>query len=79
LLRFEKEGTVSSNCSQTLGVITQSMLNVEGVKNAKIEGKNNGVQVSYDAGKTTPRKIVTAFNKENPGTPLQASGAKEGK
>ena len=22
LLRFEKEGTVSSNCSQTLGVIT---------------------------------------------------------
>ena len=32
LLRFEKQGTVSSNCSQTLGVITQSMLEVEGVK-----------------------------------------------
>jgi len=79
LLRFEKESTVSSNCSQTLGVITQSMLEVEGVKNAKIEGKNNGVQVSYDPGKTTPQRIVTAFNKENPDTPLRLSGANEGK
>ncbi len=79
LLRFEKEGTVSSNCSQTLGVITQSMLEVEGVKNAKVDGKNNGVQVSYDPAETTPRKIVTAFNKENPDTPLQASGANEAK
>jgi hypothetical protein len=79
LLRFEKEGTVSSNCSQSLGVITQSMLEVEGVKNAKIDGKNNGVQVSYDPVKTTPQKIVTAFNKENPDTPLQSSGTKEGK
>jgi len=79
LLRFEKESTVSSNCSQTLGVITQSMLEVEGVKNAKIEGKNNAVQVSYDPGKTTPQRIVTAFNKENPDTPLRLSGANEGK
>jgi len=79
LLRFEKDGTVSANCSQTLGVITQSMLEVEGVKNAKIDGKTNGVQVSYDPGKTTPQKIVTAFNKENPDTPLQGSGAREAK
>ena len=79
LLRFEKDGTVSASCSQTLGVITQSMLEVEGVKNAKIDGKSNGVQVSYDPGKTTPQKIVTAFNNENPDTPLQGSGAKEAK
>jgi len=79
LLRFEKEGTVSSSCGQTLGVITQSMLEVEGVKNAKIDAKGNGVRVSYDPGKTTPQKIVTAFNKENPDMPLQSSGAKEGK
>jgi hypothetical protein len=79
LLRFEKEGAVSSNCSQTLGVITQSMLEVEGVKNAKVDGKNNGFQVSYDPGRTTPQKIVTAFNKENPDTPLQSSGVKEAK
>lgn len=79
LLRFEKEGTVSSSCSQTLGVITQSMLEVEGVKNAKIDTKGNGVRVSYDPGKTTPQKIVTAFNQENPDMPLQSSGAKEGK
>jgi copper chaperone CopZ len=76
---FEKEGTVSANCSQTLGVITQSMLEIEGVEKAKIDAKNNGVQVSYDPGKTTPQKIVTAFNKENPDAPLQASGVKETK
>ena len=79
LLRFEKEGTVSSNCSQTLGLITQSMLQVEGVKNVKIDAKNNGVQVSYDPGKTTPQKVVAAFNKENPDTLLQSSDAKEAK
>ena len=79
LLRFEKEGTVSASCSQTLGIITQSMLEVEGVKNAKIDAKSNGVQVSYDPGKTTPQKIVTAFNKEDPDMPLQSSGAKEPK
>ncbi len=76
LLRFEKEGTVGANCCQTLGLITQSMLQVEGVKNVKIDAKNNGVQVSYDPGKTTPHKIVAAFNKENPDTPLQSSEAK---
>src|SRR5215471_21133194 len=76
LLRFENEGTVSANCSQTLGLITQSMLQVEGVKNVKIDAKNRGVQVSYDPAKTTPEKIVAAFNKENPDTPLQSSGVK---
>ena len=79
LLRFAKDGTVSAGCSQTLGVITQSMLQVEGVKNVKIDAKSNGVQVSYDPGKTTPHKIVAAFNKENPDTRLQPSGAKEAK
>jgi hypothetical protein len=78
LLRFAKEGTVSATCSQTLGLITQSMLQVEGVKNAKIDAKSNGVQVSYDPGKTTPQKVVTAFNKENPDTPLQQAVAEEG-
>jgi Heavy-metal-associated domain len=74
LLRFEKEGTVSANCSQTLGLITQSMLQVEGVRNAKIDAKSNGVQVSYDPSKTTPQKIVAAFNKENPDTLLKIVG-----
>jgi copper chaperone CopZ len=78
-LRFAKDGTVSASCSQTLGVITQSMLQVEGVKNVKIDAKNNGVQVSYDPGKTTPQKIVAAFNKENPDTLLQLSEEKQGK
>src|SRR5262249_31967710 len=76
-LRFAKDGTVSASCSETLGLITQSMLKVEGVKNVKIDSRNNGLQVSYDPGKTTPQRIVTAFNKENPDTLLQSSSAKE--
>ncbi len=79
LLRFAKDGTVRAGCSQSLGVITQSMLQVEGVKNVKIDAKNNGVQVSYDPGKTTAEKIVAAFNKENPDTLLQPSDTKQGK
>jgi hypothetical protein len=78
-LRFEKEQAISANCSQILGLITQSMLQVEGVRNAKIDAKNNGLQVSYDPSKTTPKKIVAAFNTENPDTPLQSQEAKEHK
>lgn len=73
LLRFTKDGPASAGCSQTVGVITQSILQVEGVRNAKMDAKNNGIQVTFDPGKTTPEKIVTAFNKENPDTPLRWS------
>ncbi len=76
LLRFVKEGTVSASCSETLGIIEQSMLQVEGVKNVKIDPKNNGVEVSYDSGKTTPEKIVAAFNKGNLETPLRSPRAR---
>ena len=56
------------------------MLQIEGVKNVKTDAKNNGVQVSYDPDKTTPKKIVTTFNKENPDMPrLQMTGANETK
>ena len=72
LLRFAKDGTLSTSCSETIGLITQSMLQVEGVRNVKLDAKNNGVQVSYDPRKTSPEKIVVAFNKENPDT-LQLS------
>jgi copper chaperone CopZ len=78
-LRFAKEGTVSASCSATLGIITQSVLQLEGVKNVKIDAKNNGVQVSYDPGKTTPQKIVDAFNKENPDILLQSSETRQSK
>ena len=76
LLRFAKDGTLNTNCSETLGLITQSVLQVEGVKNVKLDAKNNGVQVSYDPGKTTPQKIVAAFNRENPDTVLAPSDTK---
>lgn len=76
LLRFAKDGTLNTNCSETLGLITQSVLQVEGVKNVKLDAKNNGVQVSYDPGKTTPQKIVASFNKDNPDTLLALSDTK---
>lgn len=79
LLRFVKDGTVSASCSQTIGLITQSMLQVEGVKNVKVDAKNNGIQVSYDPGTTSPQEIVVAFNKENPDTFLELSDTKQGK
>ena len=79
LLRFAKDGTVGTSCSETIGLITQSMLQVEGVKNAKIDAKNNGIQVSFDPGKTSPQRIVVAFNKENPDTLLEQSDTKPGK
>ena len=79
LLRFTKDGTVSASCSQTIGLITQSILQLEGVKNVKMDPKNNGVQVSYDPLKTSPEKIVVAFNKENPDTLLELSDTKPGK
>ena len=79
LLRFAKDGTLSTSCSETLGLITQGVLQVEGVKNVKLDAKNNGVQVSYDPNRTTPQKIVVAFNKENPDMLLQSSGAQGAK
>ncbi len=79
LLRFAKEGTVSASCRETIGLITQGMLQLEGVKNVKIDAKNNGVQVSYDPSKTTPQKIVIAFNKENPDTLLESLEKRQGK
>ena len=72
-LRFAKNGTVSSSCSATVGIIQQSVLQIEGVKNAKMDVKENGVQVTFDPSKTTPEKIVAAFNEENPDTLLQLS------
>jgi hypothetical protein len=79
LLRFAKDGTVSSSCSVTLGVIQQSMLQLEGVKNVKADAKNNGIQVSYDPRKTTPQKIAVAFNKENPDTLVELPDTRPGK
>lgn len=43
------------------------MLQVECAKNVMIGSKNNGVQVSYDPGKTSPQKIVTALRQGKPG------------
>ncbi len=65
LLRFAKEG-IDCGCSQTVGIVEQSLMRLDGVKNARVDAKNYGVNVSYDPNKTTPEKILASFNKLNP-------------
>jgi hypothetical protein len=64
LLRFAKDGTLSASCSQTIGLITQSMLQLDGVKNVKIDTKSNGVQVSYDRGQRLRRRLLLPSTKK---------------
>ena len=76
LLHFAKDGTVGQSCSAIVGDIQQSMLRIEGVKNAKTDAKENGIRVTFDPSKTSTEKIVAAFNEENPDTLLQLSDTK---
>lgn len=69
LLRFATEG-IDCGCSQTVGIVEQSLMRLDGVKNARVDAKNYGVNVSYDPDKTTPEKILASFNKLNPEFPL---------
>lgn len=54
-------------CGGCAGMVEAGLLEVEGVKKAKVDWKSGDVKVKYDKKKTTPEKIVTSFNKDNPG------------
>ena len=54
-------------CGGCAGMVEQGLLKVEGVKEAKVDWKSGDVKVKYDPKKTEPEKIVSAFNKDNPG------------
>jgi copper chaperone CopZ len=43
------------------------LVKVAGVKRAKVDNKTKRANVVYDAGKTTPAKIIAAFNKNDKG------------
>jgi len=58
---FVKTG-LDLGCSDTVGLVEQSLMRLEGVKNARVDPKNYGVNVSYDAKKTAPDEIIAAFN-----------------
>lgn len=54
-------------CGGCAGMVEKGLLKLDGVKTAKVDFKTGGVQVVYDSKKTTPEKIVAAFNQANPG------------
>ncbi len=61
---FKVSGMTCGGCA---GMVEQGLRKVEGVKDAKVDWKSGDVKVKYDEKKTTPKKIVAAFNKENLG------------
>jgi copper chaperone CopZ len=52
-------GMVCSMCAQG---VQQRLMKLEGVKSASADYKSGDVRVQYDPGKTSPEKIIKAFN-----------------
>jgi copper chaperone CopZ len=61
---FKVSGMTCGGCA---GMVEQGLRKVEGVQDAKVDWKSGDVKVKYDEKTTTPKKIVAAFNKQNPG------------
>jgi copper chaperone CopZ len=51
----------------------QLLLKLDGVTTAKVDYKTGEAQVEFDAKKTTPEKIVGAFNQANSGFRVKQS------
>jgi copper chaperone CopZ len=54
-------------CGGCAGMVEKSLRKLEGVTTAKVHYKTGEAQVEFDAKKTTPEKIVAAFNQANSG------------
>jgi len=54
-------------CGGCAGAVQQALLKIDGVKQAEVDFKSGDVKVQFDSKKTTPEKIVAAFNENNPG------------
>ncbi|MGH7743574.1 MAG: heavy-metal-associated domain-containing protein [Candidatus Dormibacteria bacterium] len=54
-------------CSGCAAMVEKGLLKLDGVKTAKVDSKTGQAQVGFDAKKTTPEKIVVAFNQVNSG------------
>lgn len=63
-------------CGGCAGMVEQGLLKVDGVTAAKVDWKSGDVQVEYDSKKTTPEKIVAAFNKAHVGFRAQLAEPK---
>lgn len=62
-------------CGGCAGMVEKGLLKVEGVKTAKVDFKTGEAQVGFDKTKTTPEKIVAAFNQANGGFRVQQAKA----
>lgn len=60
-------------CGGCAGMVEQSLLKLEGVTTAKVDFKTGEAQVSFESKKTTPEKIVNAFNQANSGFRVERS------
>jgi Cu+-exporting ATPase len=63
-------------CGGCAEIVMQRLVKLEGVKAATVDYKSGDVQVEYDAKKTTPEKIVNAFNDGSGGFKAQLAKAK---
>ncbi|MCL6480255.1 MAG: cation transporter [Firmicutes bacterium] len=55
------------SCGGCAEAVQQRLLKLDGVKAATANHKTGEVQVEYDPKKTSPEKIVSAFNEGNSG------------
>ncbi len=60
-------------CGGCAGMVEKSLLKLEGVTTAKVDYKTGEAQVEFDAKKTTPKKIVAAFNQAHSGFRVEQS------
>ncbi len=49
-------------CEGCAGVVEKGLQKLDGVKAAKVDFKTGAAEVQYDPKKTTPEKVVAAFN-----------------
>jgi len=61
------------SCEGCAGMVEKSLLKLEGVTTAKVAYKTGEAQVEFDSKKTTPDKIVAAFNQANSGFRVEQS------
>lgn len=64
-------------CDGCAKATVAKLLKLDGVKEAKADFKTGRVQVSYNAQKTTPEKIVAVFNKNSSGFRAKVAAPKE--
>jgi len=54
-------------CGGCAAMVEKGLLKLEGVTTAKVDYNTGEAQLQFDAKKTTPEKIVVAFNEANSG------------